>query len=636
MTGTLSGNADVRVMATGTGAVTVALTAGSPISSGAVSIREGRCEVAGSELVTLGPLPGQAADRVPVSTLLGSGETRLLRLAASGTGRLALTIPAPGGTACAPLAKSLDVTPRVWFVPLPPPRGSDDYYAIAQPDAAWDVAAGRTQVYGFYGFDQPSMLESQLEGLGARNIAIALEREVLTPWGCGRGIEGFRVNAARLDLSDIRTVERLGYHVAFIALDEPLGGAVLNEDAPTACHWTVEQVAEEVATYVAAIHEEFPDIVIGDIEGWPSASAALIGEWLDAWRAAVGSDMPFLQLDVDWAPAGDDWPAKVQPIADDVHEHGGRFGIIYNGYGAPTDAEWIASAQAYALDYELAGFGPPDDVIFSSWNDKPDRLLPETGANSFTRLLADYARQRTAITTVVRPGPAGLDVRGRVETLGGESVPLAPVAIRAQSRTGGYWVVERNGTVPAGQHSALIGIRTNTEGAGPGPADVRIYEIGYSEGGEGTNRVSTPPFDAGSWGSEGDAVADRINSDRGPGSMLRIRATPEQWLALNSPAFPVTPGTPYRMWAVVGVPDGSLETTRVDLMFLGTSSEETSRVLLRLSAPHVPLGTTTPDASGAYAFSTDRLEPGRYLVTAEYAGDTTYWPALASAEITIP
>ena len=73
---------------------------------------------------------------------------------------------------------------------------------------------------------------------------------------------------------------------------------------------------------------------------------------------------------------------------------------------------------------QVEGAGPPDDAIFQVWTDKPDRALPETGATTTTRLVADYIRTRTTVTVAGIPATTGgaVAVTGDVRTLGGEPV----------------------------------------------------------------------------------------------------------------------------------------------------------------------------------------------------------------------
>ncbi len=64
--------------------------------------------------------------------------------------------------------------------------------------------------------------------------------------------------------------------------------------------------------------------------------------------------------------------------------------MIYSGGAATTDAQWVASAGRRVLADEQAGGGPPDHILFQSWNDKPDRVLPESDPVTFTGFIDQY------------------------------------------------------------------------------------------------------------------------------------------------------------------------------------------------------------------------------------------------------
>ena len=104
---------------------------------------------------------------------------------------------------------------------------------------------------------------------------------------------------------------------------------------------------------------------------------------------------------------------------------------------------------------------------------------------------------------------------------------------------------------------SVIGIRVNVEGVGPGAADMSLYEVAYADGGRTDDRVADPG--AADWGADGDGSASIEPSDRGPGSMLHLVAEPEQWISINSPDVPVTPGTDYRFSVIAAVPAASAD-----------------------------------------------------------------------------
>jgi hypothetical protein len=651
-TGGGNGSATVRAFDTARGSVILSLRRLTPSARYAVVIRRGACGSLGTQVTAVGTFTATASGALSATAPLTTAQVAAVRNAAVGTSRVSLVAGTGTRARCGTLAKSRAVTPQIWFAPLPGWNdmsyvGSTDYKALFDPNASWPRVAGRTHVFKFYtqwitqppnlGGATDAELRRELAALRARDIAIAIENGPLMPeGGCGWSVEGF--GGAPQALRAIGRIASLGGTVRYIALDEPLSGAVFY-DGKNACHWTVEKTAQEVARYVREVHAVYPAIVIGDIEPLLGADpVARYEEWMAEYRKAAGAPLPFFHLDLDWDRA--DWPASALQLQAYARGHGVRFGIIYNSALASSDAEWLAAAQARILTNELDGVGPPDDAIFQSWTDHPDRALPEAGPNTFTHLIADYARTRTAMTNAVTPATTGgrIAVAGSARTLGGDPVAGGSVVVTATPRDRPYQVLELRGTVPAGVSDALIGIRVNTEGAGPGSADLTFYEVGYAEGTSTVNLVPNARFDEGlqSWGPWGGGSLTAQASDRGTGRMLRAVVTPSQTLGVNSGSFAVTPGATYRFWVAVRVPEASVGSAYIAPIFLATDQIEGRRDPLALAPAPIALGTATTDPSGAYTLTTSPLEAGRYRLLVEYAGNATYWPARARTEVTVP
>jgi hypothetical protein len=97
----------------------------------------------------------------------------------------------------------------------------------------------------------------------------------------------------------------------------------------------------------------------------------------------MGSPMAFLHLDQDFSRP--DWEQDTLEIETYAREHGVEFGIIYLGDSrANTDEAWISGAGERVIAYEDRVGGRPDHVLFQSWYDRPDRVLPEAEAYTFT------------------------------------------------------------------------------------------------------------------------------------------------------------------------------------------------------------------------------------------------------------
>ena len=645
-TGGGNGSATVRAFDTARGSVILSLRRLTPAARYAVVIRRGACGSLGTQVTAVGTFSATTSGALSATAPLTVAQVAAIRNAAVGTSRISLVAGTGSRARCGVLAKSVAVTPQIWFGPISgwdglPFTGSTDYKALFDATAAWPRVAGRAHVFKFYtqwimqpdaGGATDAELRREVAALKARDIAIAIEFGPLTPeGGCGMEVEGF-MGGSDLALPMVRRIASVGGTVRFITMDEPFAGAILN-DGPTACHWTVEKTAREVARFVREVHAVYPSIVIGDIEPLTGdGTAARYEEWMAAYRKAAGAPLPFFHLDLDWGRV--DWSAGSLQLQAYARGHGVRFGIIYNSALASSDAEWLAAAQAHILTNELDGAGPPDDAIFQSWTDHPDRALPESGPVTFTHLIADYARTRTAMTAAVIPATTGgtFAVTGSVRTLGGDPVAGGRVALTATPRDGQYQVLEFTGTVPVGASEAVIQVHNYTN---PGSADLRLYEVGYTEGAGTTNLVPNARFQWG-WAVSDGASVSVTPSDRGAGSMLRVVPTPSQTFFSNSDFFTVTPGAGYRFWVAARIPEASAGNVQIALVFPKADQPEIRRDDHPLAPAPIALGTATTDATGGFSLTTSPFEAGRYALLAEYAGNATYWPARARTEVTVP
>jgi hypothetical protein len=262
---------------------------------------------------------------------------------------------------------------------------------LFEPGAPWDKAASRIGVFKLYGewvayHATPEQLRAAIDGIMARGLVLAVEMGPLDPPPeCGEGIESFAgIDEGRL-IS--RRIREAGGRLQVIALDEPDYFAHVY-DGPNACHWPIDRVATGVAGFRDAICAEWPEVIVGDTEPTPSpVDTADLGEWLDAYRKAAGEPFAFEHLDVDWSRSG--WERLAVDLEHVVRERGVAFGMIYNGGAATSDAQWVGIAGGRVVAHAAAG-AKPDHVLFQSWMDKPDRVLPETEPTTFTALLDRY------------------------------------------------------------------------------------------------------------------------------------------------------------------------------------------------------------------------------------------------------
>jgi hypothetical protein len=288
----------------------------------------------------------------------------------------------------------------VWFAPLPPMPtdagrpfiGSEDFMDLFTAEAPWQTAADRIGVFKLYGewvayHATDAQLRTAVQEIARRGLVLAVEMGPLDPPAdCGTGVESFAGTDEGRLIS--RRIRNAGGTLQVIALDEPYYFAHLY-DGQDACRWTLEEVAQGVAHFRDVMREEWPAVVIGDTEPMPApVTPAGLSTWLDAYRHVAGEPFAFLHLDMDWSI--EEWPQLGLDVEAAGDGRGVPVGMIYNGGSAASDAQWLAVAGRRIDAYEARAGATPDQVLFQSWMDKPDRALPETDASTFTWLINAY------------------------------------------------------------------------------------------------------------------------------------------------------------------------------------------------------------------------------------------------------
>ena len=284
----------------------------------------------------------------------------------------------------------------IWFCPLDPlykPQlgygGATDYMALFAPEAPWQAAAARVNVFKIYPqwAEQATddQLRTQFADLKRRGIALALEYGVMTATAeCGRGIEGW--GGEKL-VAVARRIASLGGTLRYVAMDEPQFWFTLYTGT-NACRLQPAQMAANAAVNIKALLAEFPAVKIGDVEPAGFADLAYVvryREGIEAFKKALGFAPAFFHVDEAWDPST--FPADVIAVRRMVASERIPFGIVIDGNPRDiSNATWIASAQGHALAAERA-VGPLDHVIFQSWHRYPNKLLPETDSDAFTWLI---------------------------------------------------------------------------------------------------------------------------------------------------------------------------------------------------------------------------------------------------------
>lgn len=298
--------------------------------------------------------------------------------------------------------------PLIWFAPLPPLpivegrnfTGSDDFMQLFNPGAPWQNAAGHIQVFKLYGewvaYDATdAQLKQVVDDLRKRGIALAVEAGPLNaPSNCGQGVESFAGTEEGLKIA--RRIQNAGGELTFIGLDEPYFFAHFY-DGENACHWDAGRIATEVAKYIQTMRQVFPNVIVGDTEPLAgAANAQAYTNWLDTFRSTNGYDLAFLHMDIDWSRSN--WADEVIAIQKHGEEINVPVGIIYTGNAFDkTDEAWISAAGERVKKLEIEKKAMPDHILFQSWNDKPDHVLPETTDFTFTNFIDDYFGDKSSL-----------------------------------------------------------------------------------------------------------------------------------------------------------------------------------------------------------------------------------------------
>jgi hypothetical protein len=526
----------------------------------------------------------------------------------------------------------LSKRPLVWFNPLPPlppgsdlgfSHGSDDYMELFTPDAPWQQAAERVDVFRIYSswaslYASDEELVQVYEDLRSRGIALAIEVGALPipePGTCSSG-EGY---GGISEVQLLRHLEFLGIRIDIISFGEPFGfGHQL--DSPEACQRPVEQVADELARFAEMVRDVYPDAVFGVTEPmWasPEIGPGDVVEWADAYAAAAGEPLAFFHLDMDWERP--DWLENAVAVEAALAGRGIPVGYIYNGGSVDTDAGWVDTAAERMALLTAASAVPPDHEIFMSWNDRPYRVLPETDPASFTALVNRYFSPRPVIEASAGDGT----LTGSV-IADGRGIEGIEVSATVIPDAGVTVTSSATGVVPDGASSAVWIFRVNGEGAtSAADVDVRVDEVSFRQGGD--NLVPNASFDGGAGWFGYDAGRATVG-----GGTIRLEAAADQVLLVDSDAFPVTPGAPFELDVTAAIPRGAANAVVAGVVFLAPTEVDRTWILLDASGLTLDPVRTGPD--GRFSFDLAAVPPGGGTVDLRVS-DHAYWPAFATVRV---
>jgi hypothetical protein len=324
---------------------------------------------------------------------------------------LPLAVVASCALLCSPRAASSGpFTPtRIWFAPAP---GSLDLLRLFEAPDEWPRARAAIDVYKFYhqhtfrtppdivgpnSYDALVRVDAfrKLRRWGKR---IALEAGSVKEFYCTPDGSGMR-ESIDLTLDALDAVRAAGGAVHYITMDEPfLAGQARQCGGPA-----LEPTADRVRQYITEVQSASPVTRVGLIEPYPyfrpEAFASMLRLLSDR-----GTPAAFLHVDA-YLPAlqagRDEFGSDMIRLADIAGSFGIPFGIIIWGENGNADhlyaADAMKLADAVGRTFRSWAVMPPQ-IIFQSWAESSTGLriaptnLPETGANTHTRLLNEIYR----------------------------------------------------------------------------------------------------------------------------------------------------------------------------------------------------------------------------------------------------
>ncbi len=332
--------------------------------------------------------------------------------------RWASALPRPAAALCLLLIGVLTGRPltaqQIWFSPQPRLGAGSDYMDLFHPDAPWQQAASHVAVFeigGRFLITAPQAdLQQIFSDLQRRHIGVQIGVGPLShagpaaPANCGYHVEGY--SNPNEPLSIAMHVKALGGDPQYFGMDEPLyfGHVFGTPDGKHGCHSSIADIAQDVANKVRAVRTVFPGMRFGDVEPltfqpgdpWFQNDRWLsdLGNWFDAYQAAVGDKLAFLRLDMWWTKW---WQPHMPALIALLKQKGIPLQVIYNGSGQDrTDPAWIAGAIAHFKEFESGPWPRPAAAVFQYWTPIPTHALPESDPLTATGLIDRYVQwQRT-------------------------------------------------------------------------------------------------------------------------------------------------------------------------------------------------------------------------------------------------
>ncbi len=288
--------------------------------------------------------------------------------------------------------------PQVWIGP-PGTQDGASFRALFEHPDEWKEARSKVDVLFYTDLNlkqqfKDEELKAWFGQMKQWNLKLAMEVGALKEWG-QTGEKTFNAEKANWD-----HLQSLGANLYAIAMDEPLCCAREQIHKPD------DYALQETANYVALVRQHFPQVLIGDIETYPSISIEEHKHWIDALQKKLAEmkvrGLDFYRLDVDWlrftVQNNGSWK-EVKTLEHWCRQRSLPFSLIYwpAGYpgmlkrGIADDSTWYVPLMQQGYDY-LSIDGRPDQYVIESWVGAPSRCVPENADWTFTRTVRDFCQ----------------------------------------------------------------------------------------------------------------------------------------------------------------------------------------------------------------------------------------------------
>lgn len=266
---------------------------------------------------------------------------------------------------------------QVWFTPN---LASIDMLNLFTQPELWSQARSKINVFKFY---SQQLSRAQCPRCGPNTLSNLVQVGAfskLTNWGIDIAMEAGVIKEGRCDPNEfinitksaLRNVASNSGTVRYIAMDEPTIGG---NGSALPCGLTMEQIADKTAQYINGVKAEFPNVLIGDIEGYrpgqggpPWGTVDFLERWIDA-LIARNAKPAFLHMDIAgfWS-SFPNMQADMRRLKTFAESRGIPFGIIINEAAAPvSDKEYYQLAMD-RLIAQKAMIGVPSQILFQSWS----------------------------------------------------------------------------------------------------------------------------------------------------------------------------------------------------------------------------------------------------------------------------